>query len=209
MSRIRRLRETAADALVGRCSICGEKSFCLSCARCAARPPLEAVDLQGLVTLSATQFEGRTAELVRRLKYRGETFWADPLGRLMFARARDVLKEDVILVPIPLHPHRLAERGYNQSALLARVVGKAAGISVHHGIVRRITDTSPQAALNGRTRRANVRGAFCVMESDMRPIWLVDDVLTTGSTALSCALCLQSAGAIVIGVLTVARVFRP
>jgi ComF family protein len=101
------------------------------------------------------------------------------------------------LVPIPLHPARRAWRGYDQALLLARDASARWGVPVVEALSR-TRDQEPQARLDPERRRANMRGAFRVVHPaavDGRPILLVDDVATTGSTLLEAALALEDAGA--------------
>jgi predicted amidophosphoribosyltransferase len=102
-------------------------------------------------------------------------------------------------------------RGYNQAALLARQALRDTGVRIHFDLLRRVRNTRSQAGLDPRTRRRNVDGAFAVVPRRARAvagsrILLVDDVLTTGATAGSCALALLDAGAERVLVLTLARV---
>jgi predicted amidophosphoribosyltransferase len=130
----------------------------------------------------------------------------DTLGAMMASQARALGPIDV-LVPVPLHPRRLAARGYNQSALLARAIGAQTGVPVHPILVRH-RETRAQAMLNREERLENVAGAFIV-----DPSWapapggrylLVDDVRTTCATLNACALALQSTVPASVGVLTLA-----
>ena len=133
---------------------------------------------------------------------------ATRLAECMLRRAavRRTLGEGPILVPVPLHPSRGAERGFNQADLLAAAVARPLGLRVIGGLVR-LRDTPPQTGLSAAARRRNVAGAF---QSSRRftglDVVLVDDVLTTGATARACAKALRRAGARRVGLLTAARV---
>lgn len=113
-----------------------------------------------------------------------------------------------ILVPVPLHARRFRERRFNQSAELARTVGRLSGIPCHD-LLHRTRYTTAQAALNRQQRLKNLAGAFTLKPGTCLPphsgIFLIDDVFTTGSTAHECALTLKRAGASRVVVLTVAR----
>ena len=112
-------------------------------------------------------------------------------------------------MPVPLHPRRRAERGYNQSELLARALAPRLALGVAAGALVRRKDTAPQTGLSAAARRQNVSGAFAVRRRALvvdRAVILVDDVLTTGATARACALALRAAGAREVRLLTVARV---
>ena len=114
-----------------------------------------------------------------------------------------------LIVPIPLHRQRLLERGFNQSELLARELGKLSGWQVESGLIARIRHNSQQARLSGRRREENVRGIFRVDERKISDCWggdilLIDDVYTTGSTMQEAARTLKNAGFLKISGLTVA-----
>ena len=120
-----------------------------------------------------------------------------------------------LVVPVPLHPRRERERGYNQAGLLARGLvhllkreaGRSGAILVGNSLVRRRA-TAPQSGLSLHARRENVSGVFAVSDPErihQRDIVLVDDVMTTGATASACASVLKRAGARRVFVLTLAR----
>lgn len=108
---------------------------------------------------------------------------------------------DGLIVPVPLHPNRLKERGYNQSEMLARGLAEGLGEQAHVKVftgLARVVDTPHQIGKDREERIANVRNAFAVDDSEKisgRKIYLVDDVLTTGSTLRACAKALKEAGA--------------
>ena len=113
------------------------------------------------------------------------------------------------LVPVPLHPKRLAERGFNQAALLAGELGRRWRIPVFPTLLARIVPTQPQSELTEAERRQNVREAFALRRAAAVKgghLLLIDDILTTGSTAAECARALQAGGAETVGVFTLARV---
>ena len=123
--------------------------------------------------------------------------------------ARRVLEGAEALVPVPLHPRRQRERGFNQSELLAEALGRRARIGVAAAALVRRQDTRSQTGLSAAARRANVKGAFAVRRRASiagRVVVLVDDVLTTGATASACAQALRAAGAREVRLLTAARV---
>ncbi len=132
-----------------------------------------------------------------------------PLGELLAAALPREERFDAI-VPIPLHWMRRWMRGFNQAELLARALGRRCGIPVIPAL-RRVHATLSQAGLSNTARRKNVAGAFRSRSGrpvDGKRILLVDDVMTTGSTAAACAMALKRAGAIRVVLLTVARVDR-
>ncbi len=145
---------------------------------------------------------------VHALKFAGLRRLAGPLGRAMALRAREVGFADAAesVMPVPLHATRLAGRGYNQAALLARVVARELCLPLRLDALRRVRPTRAQATLPGRLRREAILGAFRADgELDGARVLLVDDVLTTGTTASECARVLREAGASRVYVLVFAR----
>ena len=120
-----------------------------------------------------------------------------------------------MLVPVPLHWLRLAQRRYNQAAVLAHAIAKQVNVPVETAALTRIRRTLSQGEMpSARARAKNVVRAFAVAEKDKprlagRKIVLVDDVLTTGATLSACAKALTRAGAGSVSVITLARVVRP
>jgi ComF family protein len=142
--------------------------------------------------------------LVSRFKYGGALHYGALLGRLL-AEACQASRVDG-LVPVPLHRARLAERGFNQAQELARPVGRALGVPVLTGLCSRPLAAPPQAGLRARQRYRNLDGAFAVTtEAAGRRLAIIDDVLTTGSTARAVAGALLDAGAVSVEVWAVAR----
>ena len=113
------------------------------------------------------------------------------------------------IIPVPLHPRRLRQRGFNQASLLARRLGSALKIPVNYGSLKRYRWTEPQTGLSRRQRAANVKGAFSLKAAERvrgKGILLLDDVLTTGETVNQCVRVLKKdGGAKEVVVLTVAR----
>jgi ComF family protein len=156
-------------------------------------------------------YEGLIVETICRYKYGGVTRLARPLGSLL-TEYRDPefsLQDFDLILPVPLHPQRLRERGFNQSLLLARRLSRKHSIPLNFTALQRSRSTRPQAEVSGSERRTNVRGAFLVQQPEAvagRRVLLVDDVFTTGATVRECAKVLIRAGARWVDVLTLARV---
>jgi ComF family protein len=199
------------------CRICGRAFaglpaglLCDACRR--APPPVECA------RAVAAYRDGMRAA-IHALKYRGRTAVAPPLaallaergGRLLGAGDGDGPPVDA-LVPMPLHPARLAERGFNQAEVLAGPCAAAWGRPLLSGALLRTRATRPQTELDAGERRANVAGAFAVRRPAAvagRRLLLVDDVLTTGATAWAAARALRDGGAASVAVLVLARVGDP
>lgn len=153
-------------------------------------------------------YDGALKEIIHEFKFYGRRDLAEGLGVLM---ARVVYREKCmracdIIVPVPLHPVRLAERGYNQAELLAKGVGSCLGIQVRDCVERAI-GPGEQNKLGRQLRRELVRGAFRVPYPARiagRRVLLVDDVITTGNTASECARALLRAGAAEVHVIAAA-----
>ena len=156
-------------------------------------------------------YQGLFREVIHRYKYRGQLFLVRPLAKMLAAPAKELsrLHKIDIIVPVPLHPKRLRQRGFNQASLLARRLGSALKISVDYASLRRSRWTEPQTGLTRRQRAANVRGAFGLKTPENvrgKGILLLDDVLTTGETVNQCVRVLKKdGGAREVAVLTVAR----
>lgn len=139
--------------------------------------------------------------LVRAFKYRHRL----SLSRF-FVGAVPVLPEADVIIPMPLHPRRLSERGFNQALEIARPLARAAGLPLEQGGVVRRRHTPPQAGLDREDRLANLRGAFvCRRRFDGLRVMVIDDVMTTGASLDALARCLKAAGAVAVHNFVLAR----
>ena len=190
------------------CGVCGEPfpsgaGISRTCSGCCARPPsYDAARAEAF-------YEGALREAVHLFKYGGVRGLSGLLGGLAADGARRWFPAAEVAVPVPLHPHRLRERGFNQSAFLARAAAGAVGAALSLDGLLRTRRTRPQVELGPKEREENVRGAFAAARPEDfrgRAVMLVDDVYTTGATVRECARVLKSAGAESVLVLTVARV---
>lgn len=195
------------------CAACGlavsrHHVFCASCATtvepCGARDNathLAAGARDGElapVDMAFGYYGGALAIAIRRLKYEDRPYLARPLGELLRSACRAAKISAEAVLPVPLHPRRLAERGYNQSALLAAHVARELGAPLVTSALARRVDTAPQVELSGDDRHANVAAAFAVTSAasvERRALVLVDDVSTTGATLSACRQALLAAGA--------------
>lgn len=169
-----------------------DRPFVCTCPRLEPQPTeLKA----GLTLWNLGPHQGALAELIHRLKYGDETRIASYFGARLAALPCGFADVDA-LVPIPLHAERVAERGYNQSALLARAVGRKARIRTRTDLIERAVATSQQVRLSASARATNVRHAFHAgSRARGLRLALVDDVVTTGHTLSNVADELGRAGA--------------
>lgn len=154
------------------------------------------------------RFEGIIRRAVHRLKYNNLRAISGCLATLMAEYLRDNPMQGEVLVPVPLHPRRLRQRGYNQSSLLARKLGEVTSMPVVENSLCRVRDSVPQARADTvEDRRRNVEGAFVCRGEGVRQrhVILIDDVCTSGATLETCALALKTAGALSVWGLTLAR----
>jgi len=175
------------------------------CGECLKRPPPFAR------TIAPLRFESGVRHLIHRLKFSADFAAVRPLARVMAdAVIADVSRDDLpeLLLPVPLHPSRLRERGYNQAGELASRLGKLLGIPVGHGHGERLRYTIEQSGLDAAARRRNTRGAFAFSSQLPLHVAIVDDVMTTGSTAREVARAALRAGAKRIEVWCAARAGR-
>jgi ComF family protein len=148
--------------------------------------------------------------VVQKFKYGRKVSLGKPLGRLLARDYGPFVKHcgAELIVPVPLHPKRLRWRGFNQSLLLARPLGRICDTPVDPFLLVRSRETPPQTQLSEEERRRNVRGAFAVNASEPvknKTILLIDDVYTSGATVNECSRVLRRAGAQAVYVLTLAR----
>jgi ComF family protein len=139
-------------------------------------------------------YGGALATAITRFKYGNVPELARPLGALLANEAMKIqIAHGAVVVPVPLHPSRLYERGFNQAALLARPVAKVLGLALDARTLARVRPTAKQAELDRDARLKNVLGAFWARREIRTPVLLIDDVRTTGATQEACADALRGA----------------
>jgi ComF family protein len=197
-------RVLAAILAPPRCGACDVllaelgQPFCTPCASTVL--PLRSHDPR---TTAAFAYVGAVARALGRLKSERRVELGRPLGDLLWSaiEARAASLSQAVVVPVPLHPTRLAQRGFNQSGLLATRIARRLGAPLWPSALTRTRDTPPQATLAREARLANVRGAFLARQPEHvagRAVLLVDDVWTSGATLDACSHALLEAGAKVV-----------
>ena len=160
---------------------------------------------------AVAQYSGNMRKLIHDYKYRDRHDARTLFVNWMAIAGHDLLTDADLVVPVPLHRWRVLTRRFNQSALMARDLGKAYRCIYAHDTLRRVRRTNPQGGLSQAHRREYQAGAFSVKPSHRRllagkRVLLIDDVITTGSTANACAKVLKKAGASHVDVLALALV---
>ncbi len=186
------------------CPQCGaEGADSQLCGGCLAQPP--AFDR----TVAVFRYAFPLDRLLQSYKFRQNLVLTSLFAGALGTAASVQRPRPDTLIAVPLARARLAERGFNQSALLAEGVARATGIEfATHGLLK-IRDTLPQAGLNRAARLKNVRGAFdCARSLAGRHVALVDDVMTTGATLSEAAKVLKKAGAASVSAWVLARAGR-
>lgn len=215
------------------CFVCGASSrgaaVCPACAGGLPRRPPTACPQCGLPGLdggrcaacvrAAPAFDATRAvygfafpvdALIHALKYRHRLAVAGFLAAALAEHGADFGAEADLVLPMPLHPRRLAERGFNQAVELARAFARCRGLPLALAAVRKVRDLPAQAGLDREARLESPRGAFeCVQPLAGRRVIVIDDVMTTGATLDELARCLKRGGASWVGNLVVARTPMP
>lgn len=164
------------------------------CPRCRG----EHLAFDGAMRLGS--FEGQLRDAILQIKFGRDETLAELIAELWVQHAANRFREAgaQVVVPVPLHWRRRIGRGFNQAQVLAEPVARSLGLPMRPNWLRRVRATHPQTSLSPTARRENLRGAFRVSRSaelQGKTVLLVDDVLTTGSTASEAARTLKAGGA--------------
>lgn len=150
--------------------------------------------------MAATIYTDVSRDMVLHFKHGGRIALAGPMGRTIAARIGDRVRGDAIVVPVPLHRWRIWKRGYNQSAMLGKVIAKSLGLEFSPDLLIRTKPTPSLGGLDPKQRRDALKGAIRCnpRKADSirgRDVILVDDVMTSGATSDACVRALKKAGA--------------
>lgn len=145
--------------------------------------------------------------LLRALKYQGKLAIAELAGNHLASRVGKT--QVALIIPMPLHPRRLHERGFNQAIEIARVLSRQIDIPYTANGAIRLRETAPQASLPLKDRAKNIRNAFtCGVEVEGKRVAVVDDVMTSGASLNELAKTLKAAGAVAVECWVAARTLR-
>ena len=157
------------------------------------------------------QKAGIVQGLLHQLKYNNHPEIGEKLGKILSLNLLEsgYEQEFDLIIPVPLHKNRMRNRGYNQSAMIARGIGDILKVPYHDSVVKRVTATKTQTRKSKLERWENVNYAFLVSDPTLvsgKRILIVDDVVTTGATVEACAKSLLNAGAMEISIACLAEV---
>jgi ComF family protein len=200
---IRQLFDQAVDLLYPRtCNHCGRvgQAWCAHCRMALEAYPFTLAEREldsGLTALSVGPHEGLLRDAIHAFKFDGARGLAEMLGAALDDGLIQAQIEIDVVVPVPLHERRFRWRGYNQAALLAEIVATNLAVP-HESLLSRTRYTGTQVGRDAIARREAVDGAFTADAAVVngRRVLLIDDVVTTGSTLMSCADALSNAGAL-------------
>ena len=172
------------------CYFCGStKEVTLMCSKCYAEikflPPAVLTKIQGIDIYSAALYDGVIKKLIKSLKYYNKKKLAFYQAKIMFDYWQKLnIKGDFIILPVPIHKNRLKERKYNHMELVCEEFSKFSGFETNFELIKRIKDTKPQYKLSRKERLINLDGAFEVNKTQIpeKPVLIMDDICTTGST---------------------------
>lgn len=197
------------------CEICGERLSDISVSQNQTCPACQEARPHFVKAVAYGAYDGELRELIHLLKYERVEPAAGVLGRMLAQAIQKLgpIADSILVVPVPLYRSKRRERGFNQAELIARAAlkGEFFGCELRADLLERTRPTVSQIGLTRPQRIENIRGAFRVPHLNRvagRRVLLVDDVLTTGTTASECARVLRKAGAEKVWVATVARTLK-
>lgn len=189
------------------CDVCSQPlttNQSLTCGQCLQHTPLFTR------TVAAYHYEPPISDFITQLKFNGKrealSFMCDDLHkRIKLSYRQQALPQ--LLIPVPLHPRKLRQRGFNQANLIAKRLAKSLSVKVNNRIASRVRNTSPQVDLDATQRIKNLRGAFAISPSPIAHVAIIDDVMTTGTTVSELAQSLIRSGTKRVDVWCLARAY--
>jgi ComF family protein len=169
------------------------EDLCLDCAKQLPYLPADSAALVGVF-----RYETPVDNLIAGLKFHDKLFYADLLGNMLVDQLKIIYQtyeQPEVIIPVPLHPIRLRERGFNQAVELARPIAKKLKLKIDLTSCKRVKHTSAQSLIHADERHANIKNAFAVVKPiSYKHVAIIDDVVTTGSTVLELSKALREAG---------------
>ncbi len=190
--------------VINPCQLCGLENHndINICAACLYQPP------RWQMMIAPWQYLGLTRELLLQLKFSESLYLANSLVSTVIGHFSKPATRPEVLLPVPLHQNRLFERGFNQAYEIARILSSQLNIKLDYKTLTRIRDTEAQAGLSANKREKNILKAFSCAPTDYRHVAVVDDIVTTGSTANEIAKTLHRAGIETVEIWGLARVVK-
>lgn len=160
--------------------------------------------------ISIFKYEGIIRDKILQYKFEDKAYMYNTFAKIILKNEKicGLLKKYDIIIPVPIHKKRKAQRGYNQTQLIASKISKYLEIKLCDDVLIKSKNTIAQSKLNKNKRKQNIKGAFKILNSEKiqgKNILLFDDIYTTGSTVNECSKILTRAGAKGVGVLTIAK----
>ncbi len=190
--------------VINPCQLCGLENHndAKICAACLYDPPR----WQNMI--APWQYRGLTRELLLQLKFSESLHLANSLVSTVVEHFDNTTTQPEVLLPVPLHQNRLFERGFNQAYEIARVLSSRLDLKLDYRTLTRIRNTEAQAGLSSNQREKNILKAFNCAKTDYRHVAVVDDIITTGSTANEITKTLHRAGVDRVDIWGLARVVK-
>lgn len=160
----------------------------LICGHCLKNPP------QYTRAYIPYKYDEPLRSIIHQFKYHKKLFFSSLLAHLMYQAYPDITGNPQCLIPMPLHPRRLKQRGFNQTILLAKLLSKKIQLPYDIDSCQKIINTTPQAHLTGNQRTNNMHKAFYTKPMPYSHVLIIDDLLTTGNTANALAISLKKSG---------------
>ncbi len=190
--------------VINPCQLCGLENHSNDdiCAACLYDPP------RWQAMIAPWQYRGLTRDLLLQLKFSESLYLAHSLVSTIAGHFDRSSNHPEALLPVPLHRNRLFERGFNQAFEITRILSSQLGIKLDYKTLTRIRDTEAQAGLSASKREKNILKAFECAPTNYRHVALVDDIITTGSTANEITKTLHRAGVETVEIWGLARVVK-